>query len=323
MASAYLADPILKFPKPAFRAKRLVDFRTGTAELRKDHEGWLVEAAHAIPDNRKFTVYIFGYASKLGFQGQDLMHSDASNVTLSFTRANQAAKIMELINPRVTTRIDQFMAEGSHDYSAPDTDDSAFWRAVEVHVFLDDPPPPQPRPTPPPPCNGGPRVRKWSIATPGGFSGSPVPGAVLAGNLVVFRRDEGPPLVHYYVSPGAGGGFSWSGPKGGVIWEWIKKIFGKTSFSGMSWSSFTADTPFNFGDLDGAGCWIESVGASAGVGYQLARVSVSGQVWFREPSGKCMFATKDFFNNVDVSGAQYLQLGVGGSGVGGPLIRVY
>ena len=151
MASAYLADPILKFPKPAFRAKRLIDFRTGTAALRKDHEGWLVEAAHAIPDNRKFTVYIFGYASKLGFQGQDLMRSDASNVALSFKRANQAARIMELINPRVTTRIDQFMAEGSHDYSAQDTDDSAFWRAVEVHIFLDDPPPhrrvpPRPRP---------------------------------------------------------------------------------------------------------------------------------------------------------------------------------
>ena len=134
----YLTEPFLKFPKPAFRAKRLIGFDTGKSNLKREREGWLVKAAREIPDNRSFVVYIFGYASKLGFRGQSGQQSDASNVTLSFARANKAAMIMEMVNPPVTTRIDRFMAEGSHDYSAALTDDSPNWRAVEVHVFLDD-----------------------------------------------------------------------------------------------------------------------------------------------------------------------------------------
>jgi hypothetical protein len=317
----FLTAPFLKFPKPAFRAIRLIGFDTGKHDLKREHEGWLVTTAHTIPADRNFVIYIFGYASKLGFRGETAQQADASNVKLSFDRASQAARTMEIVNPRVTTRIDQFMAEGSRDYSAAATDDSRFWRAVEVHVFLDDPPPPPPQPTPPQNCPGGRRHRKWSIAAPGGVSGSPLPGVVLAGNVVAFRKDEGPPITHFYLVPGAGGGFSYSGPKLKQIWEWIKKIFGPFNASGMSWSSFTAATPFNFGDLDGASCQIKSVGAGAGPGFQKAKVSVNGQVWFREPSGKCMFANKDFFTNVDTSGKD-LQFGVGGSVVGGPLIRI-
>src|SRR6266446_3830527 len=127
----YLSEPFLKFPKPAFRAKRLIGFDTGKSNLKREHEGWLVETAHAIPENRKFVIYIFGYASKLGFTGQTVLQSDASNVRLSYARGSKAAMIMQLVNPRVTTRIDQFMAEGSRDYSAVDSDNSANWRAVE------------------------------------------------------------------------------------------------------------------------------------------------------------------------------------------------
>lgn len=317
----YLTEPFLKFPKPAFRAKRLIGFDTGKSNLKPEHEGWLVETANAIPSERNFVIYIFGYASKLGYSGQTAQQSDGSNVTLSFSRASKAAMIMEKVNPRVTTRIDQFMAEGSRDYSAAPTDDSPNWRAVEVHAFLDDPPPPPPQPTPPPNCPGGRRYRNWSIATPGGFSASPIPGAVVAGNVVAFRREEGAPVIHFYLAPGVGGGFSYSGPKFQKIWEWIKQLFGGLSVSGMSWSSFTAATPFNFRDLDGATCQIKSAGGGVGPGFQMAAVSVSGSVWFREPSGKCMLATKDFFIDVHTSGKD-LQLGVGGSVVGGPLIKV-
>jgi hypothetical protein len=319
----YLAEPFLKFPKPAFRAKRLIGFDTGKSNLKREHEGWLVEAAHAIPNDRSFVVYIFGYASKLGFRGQSGQQSDASNVTLSFARANKAAMIMELVNPRVSTRVDRFFAKGSQDYSAALTDDSPNWRAVEVHVFLDNAPPPPPGPTPPPPCPGGHRYRKWSVAVVGGFSASPFPGAVIAGNVVAFRREEGA-VVHFYVAPGAGGGFSYSGPKLKQILEWIKKLFGGFSASGLSWSTpFTAATPFNFGDLDGATCDIKSLGGGVGPGYQKASISVYGKVWVREASGKCMLApnSTDFFVDVDVSGKD-LQLGIGGSVVGGPLIRV-
>ena len=144
---------------------------------------------------------------------------------------------------------------------------------------------------------------------------------MLAGNVVAFRNEEGAPVIHYYFVPGAGAGFSYSGPKLKAIWGFLKGLFGGFTYFGMSWSSFTADTAFNFSDLNGANCQIKSAGAGVGPGYQKCKVSVSGQVWFREPSGKCMFATQDFFTDVDTSGKD-IQLGVGGSVVGGPLIKI-
>ena len=191
----HLHEPLLKFPILAFRKTRLIDFPTGKDMLLKEHEGWLVEAARAIPDNRNFHIYIFGYASKLGFRGMDQRQSDQANVALSFKRATQAARLLEIVNPSVTTHIDSFVARGNEDYSAGAQDDSGMWRAVEVFVFLDASPPP------PPPCPGGVRFWKWSIATPGGITFNPVPGAALAGNIVIFRSDEGPPMIHEYVVP--------------------------------------------------------------------------------------------------------------------------
>jgi hypothetical protein len=73
--------------------------------------------------------------------------------------------------------------------------------------------------------------------------------------------------------------------------------------------------------MDGATCLIKSGGVGVGPGYQKATVSVSGKIWFREPSGKCMTATKDFFIDADTSGKD-LQFGGNLSAVGGPLIRV-
>ena len=81
-------------------------------------------------------------------------------------------------------------------------------------------------------------------------------------------------------------------------------------------------TPFNFRDLDDATCKIMSAGVGKGPGYLLATAQVYGKVWFFDFSkGKCMYATKDFFHDVNTSGAD-LQFGYGASIVGGPLIRV-
>lgn len=316
----YLNEPFLKFPKPAFRAARLINFDTGKYDLKREHEGWLTEAAHAIPQFRGFWIWIIGYASKRAYRGQNPAQSDASNLQLSNERATRAAMIMEAVNPEISSHITKF-ERGNYDYAAPETDNSGLWRAIEVHIFLDDPPPPPGPVQPEPRCPGGERFRKWSIATPGGFSASPIPPGVVAGNMVAFRREEGAPVVHFYFAPSAGVGLSYSGPEFQGIKELIKKLLSPFTYSGMSWSNFTAETPFNFGDLDGATCVIKSVGAGVGPGYLKADVSVYGNIWFHEASGKCMMARKDFFKDVDVSGAD-LQLGAGGSVVGGPLIRV-
>ncbi len=195
------------------------------------------------------------------------------------------------------------------------------WRAVEVHVFLDDPPPPPPHTTPEPACPGGGRYRKWSVSTPIGFSASPAPGAVVAGNIVIFRKDEGKPEIRVYFCPALGAGVSYSGPKLSALWGWLKAIFTGLNISELSWSTFTASTPFNFGDLEDATCQINSAGAGLVKGYQKATVSVYGKVWFRDSNGKCMFATKDFCSGVDTSGKD-IQVGIGGSVVGGPLFRI-
>jgi hypothetical protein len=244
----YLAEPTLKFPKPWFRAKRLIGFDTGKHDLKREHEGWLVEAAHAIPADRDFGILIFGFASKLGFGGQTAQQSDLSNVELSGARASAAAAIMGYVNPRVKPRIDRFpvMAEGNQEYSAGPTDNSPYQRTVEVYVFLDDPPPPPPQATPLPDCPGGRRYRRWSIATPGGYTYSPFPGLAVAGNVVAFRREEGPPVIHFYLAPGVGSGFSYSGPKFGPILERIKKLFGdQLNPSGPERQEFCSEMRFN------------------------------------------------------------------------------
>ena len=318
----YLCEPLQKFSKPAFRAARLINFDTGKHDIKRPHEGWLVEATHAIPKGRKFNIWIIGYASKRAYRGQGAAQSDASNLKLSMDRARQAAMIVEAVDPEIYSHISKFDGQGNYAYDAPETDNSGLWRAVEVHIFLDEPPP-HPGPVEPdPPCQGGNRYRKWA---PSRLQGDSVqvrfPGAVVAGNVVAFRKEEGASVIHFYLAPGGGGGFSYSGPKlEPRILEWVKQLFGGFSASGMSWSSFTATTPFNFGDLDGATCQIKSVGGGLGPGFQKAAVSVHGKVWFRESSSKCMVRELDFFNDVDTSGKD-LQFGVAGSVVGGPLIR--
>ena len=317
-----IAQPLLKFGKAAFRAARLVDFGTGSDMPQSEHVQWLAGVAGEIPAARNFQVFIIGFASKLAFRGAGAAKSDAANVRLSFDRANQVARVLERANPRITTRIDQFEAHGNHDYQASVTDNDLFWRAVEVHVFLDQAPVAPPDISPPPPCPGGRRFRQWSLATPAGFvQGIPgLPGAVLAANTVFFRREESPKIIHSFVCPGAGAGVS-AVPNLKKILGFLKTFIGGFSVSALDFVPFTAETPFNFGDLDGATCLLASAGGGAVAGFQKVSVTISGQVWFRDSSGKCMFATRSFCTKVDASGKD-IQLGAGASAVGGPLVRV-
>jgi flagellar motor protein MotB len=139
-ATKRLTQSFLNFSRPAFREVRLIDFTTGKADLQPEHRAWLTEATAAIPFTRNFRVYIIGYASKLNFRGENQSHSDESNRDLSFKRANEVAKLMESVNPRITTNIERSFARGNQDYSATRTDNASAWRAVEVHIFLDDAP---------------------------------------------------------------------------------------------------------------------------------------------------------------------------------------
>jgi hypothetical protein len=146
------------------------------------------------------------------------------------------------------------------------------------------------------------------------------PGLVAAANLVVLRCREGKGGTHACLSPGVGGGASYSGPSLSKIKEIIKNLLGTMSYSGMSFTDVDAVTAFNFGDLDGATCELRQLGAGLMVGYLKAQVSVRSQVWYRDRNGR-MFGMRELVTSVDVSGKD-LQLGVGGSVVGGPLLRI-
>jgi OmpA family len=304
----------------AARKMRLIDFETGKATLQPEHASWLDETLKFLPPTREFWIDLFGYSSKLGFRGgQD---SKSLNQTLSFERASEVVRYLERRNNLVTPRVRRFLARGDEESKGPAGDDSPEERAVEVHIYLAETPPPPPLGVQEEePCPGGKRNMKWSIATPFGVSFSPLPGAVVAGNVVVFRRDETPVVHRTYLSPGAGAGYSYSGPSLSKIKEIIKGLLGSMSYSGMAFTSVTADTPFNFKDLSGASCQIISAGAGVGIGYQKARLDVSGKVWFKQSNGKCMLATRGFVTDVDTSGKD-LQLGVGVSAVGGPLVEL-
>jgi hypothetical protein len=319
----YLCEPFLKFSKPAFRAVRLINFETGKADLQQpEHDGWLVNATHSIPQFRKFEIWIFSYASKRGFRGQDDEHSDASNVALSYRRGTRVAQLMESIDPEINSHIVHFTAEGNKAYTARNTDNSGLWRAVEVHIFLDEPPPrPFPPAPEPPPCPGGRRFKRWSIAMTG-VSGS-LAGAQIAVNIVAFRVD-GTNLAHVYLQPAVGGGFSWSGGKLKEIWEWIEKILGRSfDLATADWSEpFTADNAFNFKDLDGATFSVMSVGAGIGPGVEIVKASIHDKLWIREASGKCFPKSVDWFSSVEVNGKGLQGIGITGSIVGGPLLRV-
>jgi hypothetical protein len=251
----------------ADRSVRLTDFATGKTELRPEHVDWLNETLPMLNFPRQFHIFIFGYASKLGFHDtKDEEQNLQRNTTLSFARANEVVRFLEHRSPRVSTRVSRFQAVGNQEagYNAANTDNSPEERAVEVHVFFDVPPAPPPHVLPEQPCPGGHRFVRWSIAVPGGASFSPIPGTTVAGNIVVFRKDEPPVITHSFVVPGSGPGFSFSIPGGGKILKFFKDLFGKFSVSGLSFTSFGADVPFNFGDLDGADCLIASAGGGIG-----------------------------------------------------------
>jgi hypothetical protein len=321
-----MADRLLpaQITTTATRKIRLADFATGRSDLRPEHRIWLEQTLQHLTPQDQFSIDIFGYASKLGPAGSrnDPEAASTFNRQLSYDRANSAARYMETLSNRVTSRIRQFAAMGSDSYSAPNTDDSSVQRAVEVHVYpVPVPPPPPPGFNPLPPMSGGRRYSDWAVAAPASVSEMVVPGALVAANLVVFRCKDLHDETRAYLSPALGPGGSWGPTIKGKFFTIIKAILGRLSLSGISFTDATAVTPFNFKDLEGATCMIGSGGGGFIVGAQACLVSVYGKLWYRLPNGQSMHGTREFVTNVNCSGVD-LQYGVSGGPTGGPLIRV-
>jgi hypothetical protein len=292
-------------------------------QVLPEHKAWLDETLRIVRRRGHYWIDIVGYASKLRPRAsRDEAKSIQYNRDLSLKRASEVAFYLEFSDASVGPHIREFAARGNEDYAAAPTHDSPDERAVEIHLSLAvSPPVPPAQVEQSKPFPGGARCAQWAIAVPFGITATVVPGLVGAANVVVFRCCEGRGATHAYLTPGVGVGVSYSGPP---LSKWkgiVQSLLGTMSYSGMSFANVTSIVPFNFNDLEGATCRLVQAGAGAGPGYVYAYLSVGGPTWYRTPHGELVKGYRDFVKNVGVGGKD-LQIGAGGSGVGGPLLKL-
>lgn len=324
--------------------RRLINFQTGSSQMRPGHTQWLDTLLRSTPATREFHCHIYGFASKLG--------STASNETLALDRVREVARYLEAGDPKYTTRIETYDPIGELDptYIAGERDDDARWRAVEVHVKLDRPPRVKPGAKKIP---GPARTNmKWSISGYFNLMASVWHVAQFGIGLFKFRNDE-TSEVRTYLSPmaGAGGGYDvlkllkWLKaigdkklPKWAHLDHLVEKIMsdtrllsdpgavlkeiGREILTGIEqqdWTDFTkceVYQPLSFNKLHGKA--IGNVSGTPGV-YQLQKIFVYGQVWYVEKSGKKMFGTRNLLSANSAGWVAQVPALAGGA-VGGPLL---
>lgn len=325
--------PIAKQVVPPFRPTnallqaRLIDFDTGSANLEQQHKNFLTQAMARAKTNSAFHVRIFGFASRRGASGM--------NEKLSRARMQSVFNFLKSIDGRVLNSIELFQAFGESASGGGENDDSAEFRAVEVHIFIGEIPPLDPpglkkvdppvRPTLP----GGPRSGKWAVAAPGGatFTVGPSFGPATVG--VTFGanffqvRNEATKEVRKYASVALGLGASLGFPAGfKSLKNILQTILTGPNFSGVSFETVFPPHAITFEEVDS--CLASVVTGNAGVGPLSGSVAVitfncPGVTQFG-PSGTPIKVAEDIwsFN----SAGKNFQFGVGASGTTGPLIRL-
>jgi hypothetical protein len=300
----------------AFLKARLIDFDTGSARLEPQHEAWLRKSMANATRNSMYRIRLVGYASKLGDEGE--------NSNLSYDRIASTLKFLKSVDSKAEDRVETFRANGENAYSAPESDNSADWRAVEAHIFIGSLPPPPQGLTPIPPrapipIPGGERFMDWQIASPGGFFVSAIAGG---GFNVFFIVNTKTKERRGYIQPVAGVGFS-LGLKGlKAIWNVIQQIVTGISYSGMDFTAVTSKLPVTWQEMEDCLVSVGSAGAGVGVGVSAAYVTFTAAgVWQRGASGYPVKLPGGNLFTFKTVGKSW-QLGAGGSGVTGPLIKV-
>lgn len=309
-----VVEPLL--PSNAFLKGRMIDFDTGSAQLEEQHKTWLREKILIARTNSMYRIRLVGYASKLG---------DATkNEMLSYARMDTVLKFLQSIDNRAMDRIETFSAVGEAGYEAAESDNSATWRAVEVHIFIGDipPPPPPPHVKPVPrkvvPLPGGERFDEWSVATPGGAFIS----AVVGGGFNIFfvnnkKRNE----TRGYIQPVAGVGAS-VGLKGlKMVWNIVQQIVSGVQLAPPDFTPVTPPHPVTWEEMEGCLVRVSSAGGGVliGGGFAVITFSSSG-VYQYGPSGIPIRVPEDLFQFTSIG--KNWQVGVNASVVVGALVRV-
>lgn len=310
-----VVDPILR--SNAFLKGRLIDFDTGSAQLEDQHKTWLRQKITIARVNSMYRIRLVGYASKLG---------DATkNETLSYMRMDNVLKFLQSIDNRAMDRVETFRAVGETAYQARESDDSAEWRAVEVHIFIGDIPPPPPPPNVKPvprkvePLPGGERFTKWEVASPGGVFVAEVVGGGF--NIFIIRNtklDE----MRAYIQPilGVGASLSLSGLK--AAWNIVQQIATGAQFSAPDFTAVTTSHPVTWEEMEASLVRVSSAGAGIIKGAALAIITFTAAgVWQYGPSGTPLKLSGGDLFQFTATGKDW-QFGAGASVVLGPIVRV-
>ncbi len=141
MAFKYKYSNVLEIPEyvaldgtRASIAGRLIDIPTGVAEITRNQKDCLRdEFIPIIAERPNFWVDLRGYASKKGQTNKNQKLSDARKQSVINYLDEELRKIGKTIHGHVN--IDQAFGENAIEYVAPESNNDAYWRAVEVVVF--------------------------------------------------------------------------------------------------------------------------------------------------------------------------------------------
>ncbi len=297
----------------AYLKARLIDFDTGSALLEEQHKTWLRQQIEQARRNSMYRIRLVGYASRLG--------DVAQNLQLSYMRIDQVLKFLEAIDGQAGDRVETFRAMGDNADWYEASDDSAIWRAVEVHIFIGDD-----EPTPPPPnikpyhhrrqpLPGGARYTEWEVASPGGVFVAEVFGG---GFNIFYIRNPRLNETRGYLQPvlGAGASLSLSGFK--MVWRIIQQLVTGWQYAKPDFTAVKSRLPVTWEEIEDCLVRVSSAGAGigvAGVSYAVVTFTAAG-VWryneneypLKLPGGE-LFQFHAFGKNFQVGGGASVALG--------------
>ena len=312
----------------AYFQARLIDFDTGSAQLEEQHRAWLAAKIAYAKRQSTYSMWLVGYASKLGSKPGD----DSKNVALSLARMNTVVNFAKFLDRTVVSLVHGFEAAGSTsgNYNASDNDNAPEQRAIEVHIFLQDPPPPpedlKPIYIPKPPLVPG-KTKNWSIAAPGGGQGTIVPPLMIAFNVFVIKnRDTGE--MRGYLASQLGIGLSASIKGLSTAKNAIQNIVTGGNYSNMDFTDLTATEPLNWDELEK--CLVTCTGVGGGtpsvlggyLGYQIVHTRFDAPaVQIYSSADTPITHPVNSILSWESHGKSY-QIGVGAGVLTGPLKRV-
>jgi len=306
-----------KYYSIAYYKACLIDFETSSAMLEGQHMSWLSATMAKVKPNSGYSIRLVGFASKLGESNY--------NFSLSRRRMQAVLAYMQKLDTRALNSLENFYAMGESESTGGENDNSAEWRAVEVHIFIGSIPPPPPPPeftrvTPPnrPALPGGERFTDWAVATPGGVFVAEVIGG---GFNIFFIKNKKQNEIRGYIQPvvGVGASISLSGLK--LVWSVIQNIVTGVQWGGVDYTDVKTPHPTTWDEMEG--CLVRVTSASAGLvkggGIAIITFASSGVYQYGE-SGLPLRLAEDLFQFQAVG--ENWQVGVNASVVIGPLIRV-